>query len=185
MRRMLLIAERNLDRLTRMLENALEIVKLEAGRSLPEPRAVDLGRLLHEAVEAHRVASERERGIPIALALPAELPRVQADPDMALQIINNLLDNARRHAAARIVVEASTESGRELVVTIRDDGPGVPLSKLNGLFGPVRRGTGLGLSVCHELAKLNGGRIWANNPPEGGATFAFALPTVLVAAERR
>lgn len=185
MRRMLLIAERNLDRLARMLENALEMVKLETGRSLPEPRAVDLGRLLHEAVESHRVASERERGIPIVLAMPADLPRAQADPDMALQIINNLLDNARRHAAARIVVEASSADGRELVVSVRDDGAGVPVAKLAALFAPARHGAGLGLSISYELARLNGGRIWAENRPEGGAAFAFALPAARDAAERR
>ena len=133
------------------------------------------------------VASEKARwpGVTFNVDVAAGLPTVIADPTYVEQVVRNLLSNAAKYGGPGARVEASVEAGAgEVLVRIRDDGPGFPADERDRLFDLFFRsaqtaraaaGAGIGLFVCARLIKAMGGRIWANNRPDGGAEFGFAL----------
>lgn len=186
-KQLLAIAERNLERLARLINNFLDLERLESGHAKVEPRAVELGLLARELAEERALAHGALR-----FEAPKDrLPAAWVDPDMAAQLLGNLLDNACRHARTTIRMEAAADE-KEVVLRVRDDGPGVPADRAKTLFqrfvqldrpkaGAGYKGTGLGLAICQEIARVNGGRIWLEPPGAGGAVFGFALP---LAADR-
>lgn len=177
------MASRNLDRLGRLVMNALDYSRLDSGRANLEFRRVDARRLITE------LASDWKRSRPKPLSVEVDLedglPPVRADVDHFAQLLSNLLDNAGRHAAGQVRVLARSEGGM-VRVTVEDDGPGVPSGRAEEIFAPymqlVRgkgegyKGTGLGLAICREIAALSGGRVWLDEAAERGARFHFELP---------
>lgn len=177
------MARRNLDRLGRLVINALDYSRLDSGRATLEFRRVDARRLVSELVSDWRRSLTR----PVAVTVELEdgMPPVRADVDHFAQVLGNLLDNAARHAAGRIRVEARAVNGAARI-TVQDDGPGVPASRAEEIFLPYMqltrgkgsgyKGTGLGLAICREIAELSSGRIWLDETAEAGARFHFELP---------
>lgn len=177
------MASRNLDRLGRLVMNALDYSRLDSGRANLEFRRVDARRLITE------LASDWKRSRPEPLRVEVELeeglPPVRADVDHFAQLLSNLLDNAGRHAAGVVRVLARNEGGM-VRVTVEDDGPGVPSGRAEEIFAPYMqlsrgkgegyKGTGLGLAICREIAALSGGRVWLDETAEKGARFHFELP---------
>jgi K+-sensing histidine kinase KdpD len=151
----------------------------------------DLGRepvLLQRVVPAV-VASEEERwpGVDFEVTIPPGLPTVFADPTYLEQVIRNLLANAAKYggqgASVEIAVEADLDA-EEVLVCVRDDGPGILSHEAERLFDLFYRspntasattGAGIGLFVCARLIRAMGGRIWAQNRDGRGAEFGFAL----------
>lgn len=179
------VGHRNAERLARMINNLLDLSRLESGQAKVEPAELDVAALASEVVEATRVG-RGERKITLELKAPAGLPRVWADADMTTQVLGNFVDNALRYARSRVEVRLSANDA-ELVVCVSDDGQGIPRERLAELFnrfvqldrpmgGEGYKGTGLGLAICHEIARLNGGRVWAESDPGAGSRFYFALP---------
>lgn len=171
-------------RMARLVENLLEITRLEAGglslnkqwHVLEEIIGSALGRLKSELAR-HRVRVE----------LPADLPLLQADGMLLEQAFVNLLENAARYAPAGAEVAIRGRShGQEVEVIIEDTGPGLPAGSEDRIFekfyrGPTagadsRRGVGLGLSICQAIVRAHGGTITARNRPSGGAEFFIRLP---------
>jgi signal transduction histidine kinase len=182
-RQMVAIAGKNLDRLTRIVTNVLDLSRLESGKALVNPLRLDLHAAVVEAVKNATLACPGACARP-RYDLPPDLPPAFADPDMVQQVLHNLLDNALRYASSTVTVEACVRP-EEIVISVCDDGPGVPEERAAELFGkfvqlqrPVSgagyKGTGLGLAICHEILRLNGGRIWVE--PGHGGLFRFALP---------
>ena len=182
---MLTTADRNITRLARILNNFLDLSRLESGAATVDMKPLDAAEFLREATEDLRLAS-KSKDVTLLLDLGPDLPEVVADRDMLAQVLGNLLDNALRYARDRVRVRARRE-GSELVVSVIDDGRGIPEGKAAGLFdrfvqldrpkgGGGYKGTGLGLAICREILALNGGRIWAANEKGWGAGFHFALP---------
>lgn len=151
----------------------------------------DLGRepVLLQRVVPTVVASEEERwpGVDFEIAIPPGLPTVFADPTYLEQVIRNLLANAAKYggqgASVEVVVEADTDA-EEVLVCVRDDGPGIETAEAERLFDLFYRspntasattGAGIGLFVCARLVRAMGGRVWARALPAGGAEFGFAL----------
>lgn len=177
------MAARNLDRLGRLVMNALDYSRLDSGRANMDFRRVDARRLITE------LASDWKRSRPKPLRVEVELeeglPPVRADVDHFAQLLSNLLDNAGRHAAGTVRVSAKSEDGM-VRVTVEDDGPGVPSGRAEEIFAPYLqlargkgegyKGTGLGLAICREIAALSGGRIWLDETADRGARFHFELP---------
>jgi signal transduction histidine kinase len=176
------MARRNLDRLGRLVMNALDYSRLDSGRATLEFRRVDARRLISE------LASDWKRSLGRPLRVEVELadglPQVRADVDHFAQVLSNLLDNAARHAAGRVAVSARAE-GKMVRITVEDDGPGVPAERAEEIFMPYSqltrkgtgyKGTGLGLAICREIAELSSGRIWLDEASEAGARFHFELP---------
>ena len=113
-----------------------------------------------------------------------KLPRVSGDPDRLMEVLENLLRNALRHRGPvppQIQITAEKRGG-ECLLTVRDNGPGVPAPYLESIFRPFVRlqgnrlpGPGLGLATCRVIVERHGGRIWAEST-DGGAAVVFTLP---------
>ncbi len=183
-RQLLAIAQRNNERLARLIGNFLDLSRLESGQVKVAPESVDLAALAAELVDERRVA-HGERLL-LRVEPPASPALAWADRDLAAQLLGNLLDNACRHARSAVRVELQTGDA-QVVARVRDDGPGVPADKARTLFqrfvqldrptgGAGYKGTGLGLAICQEIARLNEGRVWFEPGAGPGATFGFSLP---------
>ncbi|MDY7080104.1 MAG: ATP-binding protein [Chloroflexota bacterium] len=185
--------------LSRLVEDLRLLALADAGQLYLHTAPLDLGPLLREMIETHRIQAQ-ERGLGLTLEIPSSLPLVEADRDRLAQVIGNLLSNALRyvpegghvtlHAEAQGPVLSEAE-GQELIVAVADDGPGVPHEDLPYLFERFWRGdharqratggSGLGLTIAHSLVEAHGGRLWAESVEGEGSTFAFALPVLVEA----
>jgi two-component system sensor histidine kinase KdpD len=129
------------------------------------------------------------QGRDVQLALPDNLPPIALDYLQIDQVVTNLLENAVRYTPAHSPIEIAAHAmDGQIEVSIADHGPGIPPYELERIFdkfyrvsGTARKntsimGTGLGWAVCRGLIEAHGGRIWAENRPEGGAIFRFTLP---------
>ena len=143
------------------------------------PRPVDLCRVLREAVEQHPDAAR------VRLELPEHL-EIGVDPVHVERIVVNLIDNANKYAPeGPVVIRLSAGAEGRVCLDIRDQGPGIPPWALERVFEPFFRadnehpqpGTGVGLALVAEFARLHGGSAWAENPHEGGARIVVELPT--------
>ncbi len=188
--RMLEIARGNTGRLARMINNLLDMSRLESGKVVPQLRSVDLGAWLKEHAQDF-VAGRRTSGPALDVQVPPALPALRADPEMLEQVLANLLDNAFRYARRKILLRAGAVQGNGKPAAVRlsvaDDGPGIPKDDQDGLFskfhqldrpvgGAGYKGTGLGLAICREIVTLHRGRIWVESAPGEGAAFHVELP---------
>ena len=171
------------ERLNRLVQNLLEMTRLESG-------ALQLHREWHPLEEVIGAALSRLgkklAGRKIHTSVPSDLPLVPIDDVLVEQVLVNLLDNAIKYTPAESPIRIMATSTDEAVtVEIADRGPGLPRGEEDRIFEkfyraqPDRgRGSGLGLAICQGIVKAHGGRIWAQNLPEGGVAFLFTLPRV-------
>ncbi len=192
---MVALTTRNVDRLTRIINNLLDISRLESGQAQVNSLPVDILKLVTETVQGVRI-TDREQKVTLELDLPAELPFALADPDMVTQVLLNLLDNAMRFAKSHVILRAQAVEPGEVQVSVIDDGPGIPADKVGDLFnkfvqvnrpagGSGYKGTGLGLAICQESLKMNKGRIWVESALDQQTQFHFVLPQDLSGAPDR
>jgi signal transduction histidine kinase len=172
--------------LSRLIEDLRILALADAGKLHLEKDIVTLESFLKGVVEAYQPQAKAE-GIALALETPTGLPVVSADRDRLAQVMGNLLSNTLQYVpeGGHVGVEAEG-GGREVVVRVKDDGPGVPPEDLPHVFerfwraDPARRqatgGSGLGLSIARYIVEAHGGRMWAEETPGGGLTVAFLLP---------
>jgi two-component system, OmpR family, sensor histidine kinase KdpD len=162
-------------RLSRLVENLLDISRLEAGKAEPHRGPVDLADVLEAAREGQ---SERE---PIRLSLDAELPMVEADAAQLERAFANLLENAVRYGNGRPVLIRSRLVGGNIVVRVVDQGPGIPESEQKRIFEPFQHGgtanagSGLGLAIAKGFIEANGGEIAVESLPGQGTSFLVTL----------
>jgi signal transduction histidine kinase len=158
---------------------------IQSGRR-PAPRAVNLGELITEAVDARREELVRA-GFTVEFALSPSLPGVPGDPRMLRIAVDNLLSNAAKHAAGGHWIRVSAESsGREVHIRVEDRGPGIEADEQASLFEPFCRGraaedaqipgSGLGLSLIRGTAEAHGGRVTLDSAPGRGSAFTIHLP---------
>jgi two-component system sensor histidine kinase BaeS len=177
--------------LSRLVEDLRLLTLADDGQLYLHTAPLDLGPFLREMVETYRIQT-RERGVDLALETPPSLPLVEADRDRLAQVMGNLLSNALRYVPEEGHVTVCAEAqGREVIVTVADDGPGIPPENLLHLFERFWRGdrarrratggSGLGLTIAHSLVEAHGGRLWAESVEGEGSTFAFALPVLVEA----
>jgi len=183
------IVDEQADRLRELVDNLLDMTRIEAGSLSISPEPTDLRVVLEEA----RVTFVRSGGSHnVQLELADDLPAVAADRHRVAQVLTNLLNNAARFSPATAPITIAVEHDPlEVTVHVRDRGQGIPRKKLPLLFKKFSRvhedagqklsGTGLGLAICKGIVEAHGGRIWADSMGEGqGSIFSFTLP---VAAE--
>lgn len=185
MKRFLTIARRNSERLVRIVKDLLDLSRLESGRAKARPSAFALALLIRDAVEDGRFMGEEDARVAVEGEFPEDLPSVYADRDMISQVLHNLIANAIRFAKSRVAVAARVADG-EIEVSVADDGPGVAPEERRRVFGRFEqasrplsagyKGTGLGLPICREIVRLNGGKIGVCETADGGARFTFTLP---------
>jgi two-component system sensor histidine kinase KdpD len=165
-----------------IMSNVLELMRLESGRFSLRLAPVMIEDLVSAALQR---LDSRLAEHPVESRLPANLPPVQGDGALLLQVVTNLLENVVRHtpAGTRTSVAAELE-GAFVRVSIQDTGPGFPPGDIELLFVKFHRGreessaggAGLGLSICRAIITAHGGHIEASQPAGGGARFSFTLP---------
>lgn len=174
------------ERLSRLVNQVLDLARIESGHAEWNIADVDMRQLVTSAV-ASMAEQFRDRGIAVAVDLPDAVSPVRADPDQLTQVLVNLLSNAAKFAprgTGRVDVSLTADSDG-IVASVRDNGPGVPEAEQASVFEKFRQGgdaltrpggTGLGLPISRRIVEHLGGRIWLEPGTEGGACFAFRLP---------
>jgi PAS domain S-box-containing protein len=177
--------EREADRLAKLIADLLDLSRIESGGLKPLERALVSPRLLVSG------GLDRVRGLLgdriVEVDLPDELPPVLVEGAQIERVLANLVENAAKYSPAksRIRIAGGPEAG-ELRLRVEDQGMGIPEDYLERVFDkfvrltgadlPRKPGTGLGLAICRGIVQAHGGRVWAENRPEGGARFVVALP---------
>ena len=178
------------DRTLSLIADLQDQGRIEAGTLPVAPEPADVARLVDEARKTFLSGGGRHA---LEIDLPADLPRVLADPGRVVQVLGNLLSNAARHSPeASAITVAAARDGRQVAVSVADQGRGVPPERLPQLFrkhagaavGAGRPGgSGLGLAICKGLVEAHGGRIRAESGGAGrGTRFTFTLPSAEEAA---
>ncbi len=174
------------ERLSRLVNQVLDMAKIESGHAEWRHEPVDLRELVARAVQTTAEAF-RERGALVEVVQPDTLPPLHGDGDRLLQVLLNLLSNAAKFVPAgrgRVLVTLTTD-GRAVRVEVQDNGPGVPPAQQQLVFEKFRQGgeatnrpqgTGLGLPISRQIVEHHGGRMWLRSAPGQGACFGFELP---------
>jgi signal transduction histidine kinase len=183
------IAYKNCQRLGRLVDDILDIERLEGGKVVFDFREVDLSSLLEQVVASSRALADKAE-VSLVLRCAAHAT-VHADPDRLMQVFSNLLSNAVKFSppGSEVVVLLDRDGGNARV-SVRDHGPGVPQDFRHRLFerfaqsadGAQKGGAGLGLSIAREIVQRLGGKIGYVDAPGGGAIFHVVLPVVESAA---
>ena len=171
--------------LTRLVADLHQLALADAGQLSIERRPTDVGAVLEGIIETVGFQAE-DGGIRLEAVVEPDLPTMLLDAHRIEQVLLNLLANALRHtpSGGRIELRAARSGGDEIELRLSDSGPGIPAEDLARIFDrfyrtdPSREGSGagLGLSIAKALVEAHGGRIWAEDRPEGGASFVIRLP---------
>jgi len=178
------IAENSTDRIQRLVSSLLDVNKLESGQAVVDQKVVDGLTLIKNAVEDVRPVSNSRRQS-LQVDLPAALPAIWVDEDMARRVLINLMENSSKFTptGGALEVGAQAEAGW-LHIWIKDNGPGIPPAEQDRIFDKFTRlrgkgkpgGLGIGLAFCRLAVLGHGGRIWVESEMSMGATFHFTFP---------
>lgn len=167
------------NRLTRLVENLLDLSRLEAGSAEPRRDWTSVEEVAQIALE--QVAPEHGA----KLSIDAEVPLVRADGAQLERALVNVIENASRHSGGHSISVRGRQVGSKLVVRVVDRGPGIPPGELERIFQPFQRtpsdgdghhGAGLGLAIARGFVEANDGRIFAESLPGQGTAFVIELP---------
>jgi PAS domain S-box-containing protein len=172
------------DRLHHLIDNLLDASRLEAGKLPLETEPMALDALAERVAERFRTQTDRHE---IQVDLPSDYPFVEGDPTRLEQVLNNLLSNAIKYSPEGGPIEITgCSTGDEIIVTVTDQGVGIPFEEQPHIFESFFRGSreyqqqtsgaGLGLYLAKAIVEAHGGRIWVESNPGEGAAFSFALP---------
>jgi len=188
---------RNVSRLTRLINDLLDLSRLESGKVTAKLESLDIVPFLKDLVGSFK-ALDKSKNITLECETPTDFSSLKADPDMMTQLVSNLLSNAVRYCKSNISVKLFVESKmnqKDLAMpmikywhlVVSDDGEGISKENLPVLFnkfqqinrpqgGSGYKGTGLGLAICKEIVNLHQGEIWAESELGHGAHFHVLLP---------
>ena len=184
----LTIIQNNTDRLTTLVNDLLDISRMESGRMTLLPQAVRVDVLANRVIVAME-GRAGESGLRLRSDVPPDLPQVMADPDRVIQILTNLVANAINYTmTGGEVVIAACARGDEVHISVSDTGIGIAAQDQEKVFERFFRsegavvqeapGTGLGLCIVKSLVEMHGGRVWVESELGQGSTFTCTLPTV-------
>jgi two-component system, OmpR family, sensor histidine kinase KdpD len=177
------------DRLTRLVHNLLDMSRIEAGALDPRLVESSLAEVFGPVVRRARAAS-RQR---VDVDVPDELAPVLVDPVRLDQVLTNLLDNASRYATGSPVQVVARQDGDRVELRVVDHGPGIPVPERERVFDQFYRlkdggrrpeGTGMGLAICRGIVQAHGGALRVETTPGGGATFVLTLPVSPLSPDR-
>lgn len=178
------IAENSTDRIQRLISSLLDVSRLESGQPVADQTAVDTLALLRKTLEDVEPAL-RGRKQTILEKLPAALPPIWVDEDMARRVLINLIENSSKYSPAESTVEVGARGEGEWVhFWVKDQGSGIPPSEQDHIFDKFTRirgkgkigGLGIGLAFCRLAVQGHGGRIWVESDTGKGSTFHFTFP---------
>jgi len=185
---MIEIAVQNTDRLVRLINDILDIERINSGNIDMHQAPCQAAKLVERAVEelGPVACAAKVQLVAVAVGEPAAL---LADPDRVHQTLTNLISNAVKFSPAGSTVRVSSEHrDREVLFQVGDEGRGIPADKLESIFERFQQvdasdsrekgGTGLGLAICRTIVEHHGGRIWAQSELGSGSTFSFVLPAL-------
>ncbi len=184
--------ERAATRMNRLIQDLLDVNRMEAGRLAIEPARVPSASAVTECVEAQR-ALAASASLELQLDLPEGLPDLWVDRDRLLQVFENLIGNAVKFTEPGGCVAIGADSRTdEVLFWVTDTGAGIASDDVPHLFdrfwqaqGGGRHGSGLGLPIAKGIVEAHGGRIWAESKLRRGSTFFFTIPTAAAAASWR
>ncbi|MBI2083063.1 MAG: PAS domain S-box protein [Deltaproteobacteria bacterium] len=180
---------RNAKRLAQLIDDLLDLSRLQSKAVVPRLEKVSLNDLIRETLSNF----PKKEAIAIEEKMEPQLPSLECDPEMIGRVITNLLMNASRYARSKIVVQTekarfqNQESPTEILTSVANDGPGIPPDKTEEIFQKFTqlsrngaenhyKGVGLGLAICKEIMEKHHGKIWAESDGMNGAKFYFTLP---------
>lgn len=181
---LIVIAERNCTRLSRLINDLLDFSRLESGQASVRKGRCNLKNIFVE-IENNFQQKAKEHGVNITYQISEDIPEIYADSEMLIQLINNLLSNALRFAKSKITIEAKQHlnDAGGVILSISDDGKGIAADDHDRLFKKFvqvdrmetpnggYKGTGLGLSICQSIVNLHNGKIWVESELGNGAQF--------------
>ena len=183
------IAQRNLKRLSALINDLLDLSKLEAGKMEVRRKRVAINNVIQEVIDSLNNWA-RSKAVTLEKKIEDLLPDVEIDPDRLAQVLTNLVGNAVKFTPnnGKITLEAKlSDSKKELEVSVKDTGIGIAQEDLPKIFSKFYQcggermisdvnGTGIGLSIAKEIVELHGGKIWVESEKGQGAKFIFTLP---------
>ncbi|NIM96296.1 MAG: HAMP domain-containing protein [Anaerolineales bacterium] len=176
------------DRLRRLVEDLLDLARIDAGQVAFDRRPVDLNALL-TGIADKQTLSATEKGVRLEFRLP-DLPTIIGDGDRLAQVFTNLVDNAIKHTPeSGVIVMSGEEDSGWVSIHVTDTGPGIPSEDLSRIFerfyqvdkarkGGSGRGVGLGLAISKQIVEVHGGRMVAQSVLGKGSRFTVQLPIV-------
>jgi signal transduction histidine kinase len=170
------------NRMNRMIQDLLDVARMERGQLAIEPVSASLAAIVNDAIDMMAPLA-LERGVALDSELQADLPPVTADPERIVQLFSNLVGNALKFtpAGGAVCIRARLD-GDKVRIAVRDTGPGIPTSEIDKIFASFwqakkadRRGIGLGLTIARAIVEAHGGSIGVESTPGQGAEFWFTL----------
>jgi signal transduction histidine kinase len=177
-------------RMQRLIEDLLDVTRLEGGKQLPiEPAPLDVRSLFAETYELFKSQSVTT-SVTLQYHVSDDISPVYADRHRVLQVLSNLIGNAMKFTpAGGLITYRAEQQGTDVLFTVADNGPGIPNENLGDIFNPywqakrtARLGAGLGLPIAKGVVESHGGRISVESEPGKGTKFSFTLPVAVDAA---
>lgn len=185
MREDLEVVYRNCQHLSKMINDVLDLTRVEAGSLSLHRDWTDLAEIIEDSITAVRPLCER-KGLTLTVRVPEDMPRIHCDRTRIQQVILNLISNAARFTQQGSVSIEVQVRAHDVLVSVSDTGPGIRQEDLERIFEPFcqgfsepwcqRQGSGLGLSISRQFVRLHGGRMWVKSEVGVGTTFYFTLP---------
>jgi signal transduction histidine kinase/ActR/RegA family two-component response regulator len=179
------LAGQNTRRLADLINDLLDLSRIEAGKLELTPRRLDLARLIRDTSVTYSAVA-KEKGLTLNVELPASTPPVLADQQSVERVLVNLVGNAIKFTPSGGTITIGVGNTAEITAFVQDTGVGIPKDQQYRLFGKFEqiarpgevrpKGTGLGLALSQQLLEMNHGRIWVESEEGRGAKFLFALP---------
>jgi signal transduction histidine kinase len=177
------------ERLTRLINDVLDLAKIEAGRTDWHDTSLQVVDFIREAAEAANGMFASKPAVALQIEIEDKLPRFVGDADRMQQVLINLLNNAVKFTdTGAVTVKAFLNDEQQIQIDVRDTGIGFPAEDAKAIFDKFQqsrqgdtlqdrpKGTGLGLAIAQEIVNHHGGRIWAGSEPGHGSVFSLTLP---------
>jgi signal transduction histidine kinase/CheY-like chemotaxis protein len=173
------------ERLTKLIDDVLDLAKIEAGKFTWNMGKTSVGDVIERAISATSSLFDAKK-LELVRNIAPDLPEVNGDQDRLIQVVINLISNAVKFTDGGSITLSARLEGEEIVVGVTDSGIGIAAGDQQKVFEKFKqvgdtltdkpKGTGLGLPICKEIVEFHGGRIWVESEPGKGSTFSFTLP---------
>lgn len=184
----LAVIEHEGSRLTRLINDVLDLTRIESGRMAWRDSRIQIADCIYEAVLSVSSQFFEKDDLQLEADVPRNLPDVIADPDRIVQVVVNLLGNAAKFTSRGVVRIRARQVEEEIAVFVSDTGAGIKADELERVFDKFHQshagdtlcrtesGSGLGLAICKDIVERYGGRIWVRSSPGVGSVFTFTIP---------
>ena len=175
------------ERLTKLIDDVLDLAKIEAGKFSWNMASVSVKDVIERAIAATASLFEAKK-LELVRNIEPDLPSITGDQDRLIQVVINLISNAVKFTDSGSITCSVHKQGSEMIMSVRDSGIGIAPADQPKVFEKFKqvgdtltdkpKGTGLGLPICKEIVEYHGGRIWVESEPGHGSTFSFTLPII-------